>query len=674
MDNIKKTSEIVRNAIYWFFAIVISMLLLSPYWVFGKYSAIGWYDESDFHIPILSYIVRQPGMDFWSSWAGGTPTSSLIWESNTWVSLSKILYRISDPWLASLLYRIFDYLTIAYIVFRLFDEKIIRISASLMCLVLLLSTGATQYGWQIGGLNFLFALSIYVVYFFEKKEGFTRIDVFIFGALIIFTGYPIYTVLSVFLVAILNGLVNINRASYILREYGKLLIPIAIIYCIAYQPYIGFLDVLSVSARAKNIGGLGIDYISSPRVDLLSTGWWSAPITDYLNSYVKRSDSINLFIIVTSMLIGLSYERSRRYTIFVLTFTLVINLLDRIKYLDGFGAIKAIRFDQIFDLVPFFSSFTLVILLIHRQEKRNLKYYIFITTFAGFLLNGVYARYKDVERTFLDIEDYGGFLTFNNEVLKRYDFGYSRFISNGYLPKAYFGPVNGFNSFDGIRSNSSMERVVFFHDFLYKNRKDALNPSKLFILNNYKIDDLNVAALDMANIAYSFSQNRPLPFGSTIVVNLEQIRYGEIAGGSIPSRLSSTIISPAISVLRLNNNPWGVLFKPSDIKWIHSNDINDSYIQKLKSLKYRQVLIPSDFGNGLVISDKIPKNLDLISTQTGFEVYGDIEEQLLVLNFEPAINMAVSCNSADVPFTRANLIFTVFYAPKGCNNVKISYH
>lgn len=674
MDNSKNTSEIVRKAIYWFFALVISMLLLSPYWVFGKYSAIGWYDESDFHMPVLSYIARNPGINFWSSWAGGTPTSSLIWESNTWVSLSKILYRISDPWLSSLLYRVFDYLTIAYVVFRLFDEKRIRISASLLCLVLLFSTGATQYGWQIGGLNFLFALSIYAVYFFEKKEGVTRIDVLIFGALIIFNGYPIYTVLSVFLVAILNGLVNIDRASYILRKYGKLLIPIAIIYCIVYLPYIGFLDVLSVSARAKNIGGLGVDYISSPRLDLVSMGWWFVPITDYLNSYLKRSDSINIFILVASILIGLSYERSRRYTIFVITFTLIINFLDRIKYLDVFVGIKAIRFDQLFDLVPFFSSFSLVILLMHRQINKNFKYFIFLTAFAGFVLNGIYARYKDVERTFLDVEHYGGFLTYDNEVLKKYDFGYSRFISNGYLPKAYFGPVNGFHSFDGIRSNSSIERVVFFHDFLYENRKDALNPSKLFILNNYKIDDLNIAALDMANIAYSFSQNRPLPFGSTLVVNLEQIRYGEIARGWIPSRLASTIISPAISVLRLNNNPWGVLFKPSDIKWIHSNDTNDLYIQKLKSLKYREVLIPSDFGKGLVISDKMPKALDLMSTNTGFEVYGDIEEQLLVLNFEPAINMSVLCNGADVPYTRANLILTVFYAPKGCNNVKISYH
>jgi hypothetical protein len=651
---------------------LLILLLLLPYWVFGKYSAIGWYDEADFHIPILSYIAQNPDDKFWPNWAGGTPTSSLIWESNAYVSLTKILFMIFGPWMGSLIYRFVDYAVLAYITYQLCGIIGVRKLLIIPFGLILMSTGATQYGWQLGGLNFLYTLSLFFICLIEKPNNLSRFDICLFGGIIVLAGYPIYTMFAPCLILLCYIFIDKNKIYDVIKKHWVFIIIIFSLYIINYFPYIKFLNVLSYSARAQNFGGLNLEYIKPPNLDWSSLKWWFLPLIDYFSGYSKRFDSISLYLISGSFFISLFCKESRRIALVGIIFLCIVDLLDRVKFLSFLSIIRSVRFDQLFDLVPFLSAIPLIFIM-NSKSIGNISKKFGIIFIILFLINGTYARFKDIERVFLDIPEYGGFQMFNIGELKSIDLSNARVISNGYLPKSFLGPMNEKFSFDGIRPNSSIERVIFFRNFLYQNFDGPVHPTKQYVMNSYSIDNLNINALNMANISYAFNQKLGVPKDATVIKKFESTRIHDIYPKWILSYIQDVKISPEFSLLNLNNKPWGFLFKPTNIKLYVDRGIDSDYLQNLKELKFREVLLPMGFVDYAKVSSNSPSSITLKFLPNGMSVEGDISRQLLILNFEPFYGMRAECNGVSILYTRVNLIQTAFYVPEDCKAVSFLY-
>lgn len=654
----------------------VIMLLLMPYWVFGQYSAIGWYDEADFHIPILSHLAKNPDIRFWPNWAGGTPVSSLIWDVNAPLSLTKVLFSILKPWVSALVYRIVDYAIISYVVIRIFANELVNIKTACISLIILLSTGATQYGWQLGGLGFLYALTLFTVYIFERIDQVSLLDMTLFSFAIIFTGYPVYSIIAVGMVVFIYAIIDLNIVVKVVKRKWIWLILLMLAYIGAYYPYAEFINELRGSARLKNLGGLGVVYSIQPVAEWHSVGWWISPLIGYINDYIIRPNSINSLLICVAFFFGIFFKNTRRLTFVFLLLIVLINCLERIKYLKIFDYIRVIRFEQLFDLIPFAAGAVLVFLISDSAGKLKIQRFSISILTLAFIINGLYARVMDVGRVFIELPIYGGFNMFNISEFQKTELGYARFVSNGYVPKSYVAPLNGLFAFDGVRPNASVERIIFFHDFLYNEIFEPVNPTKQIILNKYSIDDLNYNALSMANVSYIFNQKKLLPTNAVLTKTVGPMVLKDIAPIPLPRSIADYVISPEFSIAKLNNNPWGMVFTPTKIHWVGTNSIDKEYITLLKNLKYREVILPIEYQDGFNLT-KVKhidsNNISIKFTQDGLIVSGEIEQNLLVLNFEPFDNMILQCNGSRIAHVRANLIFTAFYVPKNCKNVSVIY-
>lgn len=105
--NIKvEKSELVVCAII----ILIVLAAVYPYWIFGQYSMIGWYDEMSGTVPW--YIaLKNDGYQssFLFGYSGGAGTAQAYLEGTELFSLYSLLLKYFDFWIANLTYRLIGF-------------------------------------------------------------------------------------------------------------------------------------------------------------------------------------------------------------------------------------------------------------------------------------------------------------------------------------------------------------------------------------------------------------------------------------------------------------------------------------------------------------------------------------------------------------------------------------
>ena len=153
-----------------FFALASAILIVAanyPYYLFGPFSAIGWYDERDLIIP-LSLITNGSSGVFVPEFAGGTrvdfaqlglTTYSILTLLNQFFGeqLSLILYRIIGP----ILFCIFTFLYLPnrkFGKYKLEPTNTLFIKITTLNLIILFGTPYT-YGWILGGYGYSLLLA-----------------------------------------------------------------------------------------------------------------------------------------------------------------------------------------------------------------------------------------------------------------------------------------------------------------------------------------------------------------------------------------------------------------------------------------------------------------------------------------------------------------------------------
>lgn len=109
------------------FGVVIVILSLYPYWIYGKFSSIGWYDEYFQHIPWWINKSKLNTSDgFLYGYAGGL--GGLIGKPSQFISGTKIAVISQNIWMSLFLYK-FLALILTFLGFYVFSKKIIKINS-----------------------------------------------------------------------------------------------------------------------------------------------------------------------------------------------------------------------------------------------------------------------------------------------------------------------------------------------------------------------------------------------------------------------------------------------------------------------------------------------------------------------------------------------------------------
>ena len=140
--------ESVSAALVGIWVIVVSLF---PYWLFGRYSAIGWYDEYDAIIPGHIFAALHNGT-FLHGYAGGSAADALFFTGPHALSLYEAMICALGPQIASLCFRILGMFVLffgSYLTARtLFDLR--KRGAIVTGLAAVFST-AYPYAWTLGG-------------------------------------------------------------------------------------------------------------------------------------------------------------------------------------------------------------------------------------------------------------------------------------------------------------------------------------------------------------------------------------------------------------------------------------------------------------------------------------------------------------------------------------------
>lgn len=157
----------ISDFVFIFIGIIIVILSLYPYWIYGSFSALGWYDEFNQQIP---WWYNQSKLNnpngFLYGYAGGL--GGLVGKGSQYISGQQIVVNFSPLWISLLIYRILS-LFLTFLGFYIFSRFIIKISSFKSLLLSLIplyvsieiySTTLAGVGWQYAGVIWFAVISI----------------------------------------------------------------------------------------------------------------------------------------------------------------------------------------------------------------------------------------------------------------------------------------------------------------------------------------------------------------------------------------------------------------------------------------------------------------------------------------------------------------------------------
>jgi hypothetical protein len=148
----KNLSRLNKDILYLVTGFVLIFLALFPFWLFGEFSALGWYDEYDAIIPW--YLVKsnmQNSHGFLHGYAGGTGGDFGFEWGNEYYSLYRYLLTTISVWKANLIFRFFGFAFLLSGMYFLCTKlhQINRLSAFAIAMFAVF-VNYIQFGWTLG--------------------------------------------------------------------------------------------------------------------------------------------------------------------------------------------------------------------------------------------------------------------------------------------------------------------------------------------------------------------------------------------------------------------------------------------------------------------------------------------------------------------------------------------
>ena len=682
----------IRYIVYFIVVAAIFLYAYYPYWLFGAYSAIGWYDE--YHAIIPWYFARQSAInitDFLHGYAGGTSAAHGFGYANETISFYRILITHLELWQAQFLFRMLGLVALFGGVF-LFARKIFE-NTELESLLIALFASLVTYipaGWTIGGLGWDLAAVVWLCFimFFRVGNVYQQlISIFLISFVVAVTCAPNFLLPLFFYMIGFCVLTFSNRCRF---SYWVPITAIVFLLIMVINWWDAQYSVFSAKGFSARINGV---LTADPLADintktevifyLIKIQW------EWLVFFFTRSPNqyllVGYFVVVLLTAVTKQY---RRFLIFVLFAILLPLFLDSVSRVFEVPLFSKYRWSILFFLQSIMIALYLAhILAIVKKSTpqdlssklviaiiRFLKKITFVLLSLSILVSANVLARLTLDRMSSDgslasLSDYDVFKRFQKSKNK-YRFVSTDFKVPGVLPIFY-----NLDTFDGMVTNFPYRRNYFIAYSVYDPSKDYLHTHRHFFTSIPNNIDINM--LKMANVKYVISSTR------ITHSELEEVAYFSGMKLNDTNYLLKSLLEKKFEDINALNpifiyelkNVWPRVFGASTVATNNYSFKEHQFYIYLKKIQRYQILIAKEDSNGIDARwfNNELKIKDFSIFQNSIVVNISKGNGVLVFNQVYTKYWEAYCADKKLQIIPANGVMMSAYIPEGCKTVLLQY-
>lgn len=502
----------IKEAIFIFVGFVIIVLSLYPFWMYGNYSSLGWYDEYYHIIPGYYNLAKlNDPSDFLYGYGGGAGGFQLILTE--YISGQEFFLNFSPLWIGLLTYRILS-LFLTFLGFYIFSKFIIKNNSysSLLLSLFPLYISIEIYTTTFAGWGWHHAAIIWfvVITLVKFKNNFYDIILVTFFIIITVINTKIYYLLPCLFFFYIFIRISFRSLLFFDKRATIIFIILSICMLINSLPiFVGLLEVKEYSTR--------------------------------LTKALMNHNQINYFYILKGFFLR-DHHRVIFYSYILIIFLLLIykkySFLFKIIFfsfvlyplLDFFCNIINLPFvsNYRWDILVGLSIFILAVSFIHLEKKKYSKVNNKIKT-LNFIIGSsllpllfiaiIFSINRLTTTTIKNFNNTGGFGMINyykniNEL--SYTKNKFRFISGDYDTLPSIPTFYNLDTFDGQVHHFSIRRHYYTAYAMYQKPKDRQH-THLHLFNNFP-NEHNIKAFKRANIKF-INYKKPINDSSLLLVS-----------------------------------------------------------------------------------------------------------------------------------------------------------
>jgi len=600
-------------------AVWFSLIASYPFWAFGAYSAIGWYDAYDGIIPYEILRAWNPSQAFSHAYAGGSDIESIFFLGGAPWSLYVGLIRLIGPQLGSLVFTLGALISLFMGVYwtarRVFGVD--HLPATFGALTAFFVMQYSQTG-VLGGLGWNFSVMVWL--------GLLALSPMAFWARLAFAAAlaliaAATTTIGFFLptgffyvIALLIGSGHSWR-KVVMANFIPSILFVTIDFAFNYELLHNlmqhtaessrYLGIRSVDALEAWAGGSGeIPPISF--ADMLKDN--SLAAAHMFLSGVQLVKDLDLqrislpptVLYLAGLAVGLVYFPSKLWRLAAAVAFLVLSafVLTLTLGQTSIPVLSDFRWHELFTSTMPLLGLSVAVLL--AQVDASVRPTILRgVTYGWLLLLLILSMSIMAHRTLETVAVYGGWRMLGGyeESLNAAKTG-ERQRAASYKANSILGVFNGIDVLDGMRQNFSPSRTAFWFLALHRDLPDAWHTHRHDIPADWGDADLNM--LRMANVGLVLS-NQLLSVPELQLVARQKAVSLKEAASDPWTRLIAEVINlrvlPELAIYRIDD-AWPRVFVPAQVTVSAFGIDQRQYYQELKAVDHLEILFPK--GNELV--------------------------------------------------------------------------
>ncbi len=639
---------------YILISIIICFLSLFPFWILGKFSVLGWYDEIEGFIPYVIGSMNESS-DFFYGWAGGYPKDKGMGVPN--IFTYRILIEIFGPITAGLILRLFSLSTLTIGVFKIIQTN----SNESTSIILVKSILATilcyhSYGWVLGGRGIDHSISVWITYalLICNLHFINSIIIIILSLVIGMTiSVPIFFPLTS---VVLFVSIKLQKKDLKLTK-NELITGTVIILLFFSLFYLNNYSIFKIFEDSSKSARLFVTVQSTKK------SWLpiSTIILETLNLFKRFTNPI---FILSLIILTLNSHSIRKAFTYILTIFFVIYspfLLDQISAQTNLGILSTYRWSIIFSCSPL----VLIILSpkILRFEKLNISTLLILFVMAVRITSRI---------SFAQSTDWGGSATLfsHHDLFSKIDNNFRIFTDYN---SVYTALPNIYNKreFTGLSPSMTYRRYNFVKNVILQNDQ-KLHHTKVFLSLDENKFNYNLDGLRVANVGYILTSNQNIdylnePIFTTPSLLLSQSSTPDIIKKFIRSLWTDYYLVRPLSLFKIKN-PLPIFFTSKRVSISAYSDKDKEYYKNLpqKILQGESLLSVENKPSFPTSGDLLIKSFDKTNNNNCFKVTTNNRSGSIIFNQEYIIGWHASCERTTLKTLPVNSIMTLIEVKKSC--------
>lgn len=670
---------------YLLIGLIVIILALSPFWMFGSFSALGWYDELDGTMPW--YFAKNQLHDaygFLHGYSGGTGGPFGFLCGNEKISFYRFLINHFTPWVAGFLIRFlamtFWFTGVYTFVRKMFHEtRFFALAAGLFSVLV----NYIPFGWTIGGLVWDFGIVTWlsVLFFTEFKKEYIR---YLLAIAIFFIAATTST--FVFLLPFAFYLFLFNLILFYTDKISKktivtwILLGSVFFIALVANWLDGIKAILHANEFSARIRGTLSLYNLPDNISLYQQiiQLIQQDCTVLYYFFARNPTSLLGVIYLLIFVIAWRVRAISKAGLFLVFSFFLPSILDVGFRFSGLHFAAQYRWNILWQLQSIMSVFFLSylnyqqrLLVIKRKLSDWNKYEAIMLIFFA-----IVGAYQLMTATFREMAATGGFgimSSYSNLVELKESRNHYRFISTGGISAAIPLFYN-LDTFDGMVHNYPFRRSYFVAYGVYSPSIDRLHTHRHAFYTFPK--GLDVAMFKMANVGYVVS-DKPMNISDLKLISSSSAIYSSEIHYLLKSIINkSRRLVPSLYVYQLKGVVWPRIFVASSVQWSGYSFQDKNFYQQLKKIPYQTILVAKEDAVANKLVFKSNKSLKIKKYELGEKTVNislEGEGGVVVFNQVITPGWKAFCATKELAIVPANGIMMAVLAPKSCKELIFEY-